>query len=88
MTTTAPQAAPQTDVTGAPIGTVHVVDPHPLNWLFVTWNTMEEPVRTDHDGHIVLALAEEAVWRDDGSFAVTVRAGARFQEVSSNWCWT
>jgi hypothetical protein len=22
-----------------PVGTVHVVDPHPLNWLFITWNT-------------------------------------------------
>ena len=80
MSTTAPQAAPERQVTGAPVGTVHVFDPHPLNWLFITWNTMEEPVRTDHDGHIVLALAEEAAWRDDGSFAVTVRAGARFQD--------
>ena len=25
-----------------PVGTVQVVDPHPLNWLFITWNTMEE----------------------------------------------
>ena len=23
-----------------PVGTVQVVDPHPLNWLFITWNTM------------------------------------------------
>src|SRR4051812_19376962 len=67
MSTTAPQAAPERHVTGAPVGTVHVFDPHPLNWLFITWNTMEEPVRTDHEGHIVLALAEDAVWRDDGS---------------------
>jgi ABC-type transport system substrate-binding protein len=80
MSTTAPHATPQAPAPGAPIGTVHVVDPHPLNWLFITWNTMEEPVRTDHDGHIVLALAEDAIWRDDGSFAVTVRTGARFQD--------
>src|SRR6266540_1967913 len=26
----------------APVGTVQVVDPHPLNWLFITWNTMED----------------------------------------------
>jgi hypothetical protein len=83
MSTTAPQAARQAPVAGTPVGTVHVFDPHPLNWLFITWNTMEEPVRTDHEGHIVLALAEEAVWREDGSFAVTVRAGARFQDGES-----
>jgi len=28
--------------TSAPVGTVNVFDPHPLNWLFITWNTMEE----------------------------------------------
>lgn len=33
----------------APVGEVRVVDPHPLNWLYITWNTMEEPVRTDED---------------------------------------
>jgi hypothetical protein len=65
MSTTAPQAARQVPVAGTPVGTVHVFDPHPLNWLFITWNTMEEPVRTDHEGHIVLALAEEAIWRED-----------------------
>jgi ABC-type transport system substrate-binding protein len=41
---------------------------------------MEEPVRTDHEGHTVLALAEAAEWREDGGFAVTVRRGARFQD--------
>ena len=30
-----------------PVGTLNVVDPHPLNWLFITWNTMEEPIRVD-----------------------------------------
>ena len=70
-----PEAGPP-----VPVGTVHVFDPNPLNWLFVTWNTMEEPVRTDHEGHTVLALAEAAEWRADGGFAVTVRRGARFQD--------
>jgi hypothetical protein len=36
-----------------PVGTINVVDPHPLNWLYITWNTMEEPVRTDEWGNIV-----------------------------------
>src|SRR6266487_130155 len=44
----------------APAGTVQVVDPHPLNWLFITWNTMEEPVRTDQRGHIVGAAMEDS----------------------------
>jgi hypothetical protein len=34
----------------APVGTIHVVDPSPLNWLYITWNTMEEPIRMDEDG--------------------------------------
>jgi hypothetical protein len=23
-----------------PVGIINVVDPHPLNWLYITWNTM------------------------------------------------
>ena len=66
--------------TVGPVGTVNVYDPHPLNWLFITWNTMEEPIRTDPDGHIVMALAESAEWRDDRTLEVRVREGARFQD--------
>lgn len=40
------EAAPEREGR-TPVGTVNVVDPHPLNWLYITWNTMEEPVRTD-----------------------------------------
>jgi hypothetical protein len=47
-----------------PVGTIHVVDPNPLNWLFITWNTMEEPVRTDERGHIVGAVMEDSRWVD------------------------
>ena len=39
MSTTAPQAAQQVPEAGTPVGTVHVFDPHPLNWLFITWNS-------------------------------------------------
>src|SRR5207249_2889007 len=53
MTTTAPPA---------PVGTINIVDPSPLNWLFITWNTMEEPIRIDEDGRTVFALAESADW--------------------------
>lgn len=64
----------------APAGTVHVVDPHPLNWLFITWNTMEEPVRTDDEGHIVGAVMRDSRWVDDRTLEVTVRQGVRFQD--------
>ena len=77
-TSTAPDQA--TGEPASPRGTLNVFDPHPLNWLFITWNTMEEPVRTDHEGFTVMALAEDAVWRDELTLAVTVRDGARFQD--------
>ena len=62
-----------------PVGTVNVVDPHPLNWLYITWNTMEEPVRTDEKGNIVGAAMEDSFW-EGATFVVKVREGVRFQE--------
>ena len=35
--------------------TIHVVDHSPLNWLYITYNTVEELVRIDEKGHIVPA---------------------------------
>ena len=63
-----------------PVGTIHVVDPNPLNWLFITWNTMEEPVRTDESGHIVGAVMEDSRWVDERTFEIHVRQGVRFQD--------
>jgi len=37
-------------------------DPNLLNWLFITWNTMEEPVRTTPDG--------SSRWSGDGGVAL------------------
>jgi ABC-type transport system substrate-binding protein len=71
-----------TTTTAQPVGTINVFDPHPLNRLFITWNTMEEPVRTDHDGFTVMALASAATWRDDKTLEVKVRRGAEFQDGS------
>ena len=62
-----------------PVGTIHVVDPNPLNWLFITWNTMEEPVRTDERGHMVGAVMEESRWVDEKTIEIIVRRGIRFQ---------
>ena len=63
-----------------PVGTVYVYDPSPLNWLFITWNTMEEPIRVDEDGRVVNALATEARWLDDRTLEMQVRSGVRFQD--------
>src|SRR4028118_850746 len=63
-----------------PVGTIHVVDPSPLNWLFITWNTMEEPVRTDERGHIVGAVMEDSRWVDERTFEIDVRRGGGVQE--------
>ena len=65
---------------GTPVGSVNVVDPHPLNWLYITWNTMEEPVRTDERGHMVGAVMENARWTDDRTLEITVRRCIRFQD--------
>ncbi len=62
------------------MGTLNVVDPNPLNWLFITWNTMEEPVRTDERGIIAGAVIENGQFVDDTTFEVDVRQGLRFQD--------
>src|ERR687887_2270610 len=64
----------------APAGTIHVVDPSPLNWLFITWNTMEEPIRIDEEGRGVMALARDARWPDERTLELDLREGVRFQD--------
>lgn len=59
-----------------PVGTIQVVDPSPLDWLFITWNTMEEPIRVDQEGHIVPALATDARWLDDHTLVPMCPASA------------
>ena len=47
-----------------PVGTVHVVDPSPLNWLYITYNTVEELVRVNPAGHIEPAAMTDYRWGD------------------------
>jgi ABC-type transport system substrate-binding protein len=62
------------------VGTLHVVDPSPLNWLFITWNTMEEPIRTDHDGRAVYTIAESHRYLNGGkTLELSVRKDVFFQ---------
>jgi ABC-type transport system substrate-binding protein len=68
-------------VTHEPAGVIHVVDPSPLNWLFITWNTMEEPIRINEEGQGVMALARDARWLDDNrTLELDLREGVRFQD--------
>ena len=77
------RAAPAPHVaarSASPVGAIHVVDPSPLNWLFITWNTMEEPIRIDQDGRGVMALAHDACWLDERTLELNLREGVRFQD--------
>lgn len=48
-----------------PRGTVHVVDPSPLNWLYVTYNTVEELVRVTPGGKVRPAAMRWYRWKDE-----------------------
>ncbi len=60
--------------------TITVVDPSPLNWLSVTWSTMEELVRVDKDGRTVPTLAESWKWLDPRTVEFKLRQGVKFQD--------
>lgn len=56
-----------------PRGTIRVVDRSPLNWLYITYNTVEELVRTDETGHIVPAAMLSYKWIDRFTFEAKLR---------------
>ncbi len=71
-------AAPQK---GAAAGQpIWVVDPSPVNWLWITWNTMEELVRVNKDGKPELALAESYKWIDPKTVEFKLRKNVVFQD--------
>ncbi len=71
-------AAPQKDAAAeAPIW---VVDPSPVNWLWITWNTMEELVRVDKDGKQEMGLAESYKWIDPKTVEFKLRKNVVFQD--------
>ncbi len=63
-----------------PVGAVHVVDPSRLNWLYITYNTVEELVRVTRLGKIRTAAMRRYRWADDRTLEVEVRAGERFPD--------
>jgi ABC-type transport system substrate-binding protein len=65
---------------GEPRGTVRVVDPNPLNWLYITYNTVEEPVRVTKRGKVRPAAMSRYRWRDERTLEIRVREGERFAD--------
>jgi len=72
--------APKDKAAGTSSRTITVVDLSPLNWLSITWNTMEELVRVDKDGRAVPNLAERWNWLDDRTLEVRLRRGVVFHD--------
>lgn len=65
-------------VTLNPIGKVKVVDPNPLNWLYITYNTVEELIRADQDGATQPAAMQSYRWINHRTLEIRVRRGDRF----------
>lgn len=64
----------------SPDNTVTVVDPSPVNWLSITWNTMEEANRVDMHGLMQSSLAESWEWVDPRTLKLNLRKGVAFQD--------
>ena len=63
-----------------PVGTLHVVDPGPLNWLWITYNTVEELVRVTPQGKVRPAAMRWFRWSDDRTLEIRLRRGERFPD--------
>lgn len=64
--------------TPAPVGSIRVVDPSPLNWLYITYNTVEELVRASPVGMTVSAAMKNYKWLDATTLQIDIRPGNRF----------
>ena len=68
--------------TYGPDNTVTVVDPSPVNWLSITWNTMEEANRVDMDGKEQRSLAESWKWVNPTTLELKMRKNVTYQDGS------
>ena len=66
--------------TYGPENTVTIVDPSPVNWLSVTWNTMEEPLRVDEHGMGQPSLATSWRWVNPTTLELKLREGVVYQD--------
>ena len=67
-------------MTYGPDNTVTVVDPSPVNWLSVTWNTMEEANRVDMNGRMQPSLAESWKWVNPTTLELKLRPDVKYQD--------
>jgi ABC-type transport system substrate-binding protein len=61
-------------------GRIAVVDPNPLNWLWITYHTVEELIRVTKRGKIRPAAMRRYRWLDDRTLEVHLRRDERFPD--------
>lgn len=66
--------------TSEPVGKLHVVDPSPYNWLYITYNTVEELVRVSANGTAEPAAMKTYRWIDDCTLEIDVREDEQFAD--------
>jgi peptide/nickel transport system substrate-binding protein len=64
--------------TPAPRGELRIVDKHPWNWAWITFNVFEHLMDLDKNGTLVPRLATDWQWRDDRTLEMTLRQGVTF----------
>lgn len=57
---------------------VRIVDKHPWNWAWITFNVFEHLMELDKEGRLVPRLATGWRWLDDRTLEVTLRQGVKF----------
>ena len=55
-----------------------MVDHHPANWVWITFNVFEHLMELDKDGALVPRLATSWRWLDDRTLEARLRQGVRF----------
>lgn len=63
-----------------PVGALRVVDPNPLNWLYITYSTVEELVRVTRQGKVRPAAMRRYRWVDERTLDVHLRRDERFPD--------
>ena len=66
--------------TYGPDNTVTVSDGSPVNWLSVTWMTMEEADRVDLAGRTEYALADSWTWVNPTTLELKLRKDIKYQD--------
>ncbi len=63
-----------------PAGSIRVVDGNSLNWLYITYNTVEELVRVTPDGMVEPAAMKKFKWVDDRTLDIELRTDEIFPD--------